>query len=101
MAALLPVTDASRGRMDLTGSRCGRFQEEKSLPLTGIDPRFFERTTALCNRQVCLPLRADGPVLETTLSNINCQMLFRPPSLYFEFPPWTAYESTVCATTRV
>jgi hypothetical protein len=80
MAALLPVTDAPRGWMDLRGSRCRRFQEEKSLPLPGIDPTFFERTAALCNRQVCMPLRADGPVLETTLSIINCQMLFRPSS---------------------
>jgi len=57
--------------MDCRGSRCGRFQEEKSLPLPGIDPKFFEHTAALCNRQVCLLLRADGPVLETALSNIN------------------------------
>lgn len=101
MAALTPVTDAPRGWMDLRGSRCGRFQEEKPLPLPGIDPKFFERTAALFNRQVCLPLRADGPVLETAVSNINSQMLFCPSSLYLEFLPWTAYESTVSATTRI
>ena len=101
MAPLLPVTDVPKGWMDLRGSRCGRFQEEKSLPLPGLDPKFFERTAALCNRHVCLPLRADGPVLETTFSNINCQMLFRPCSLYLEFLPWTVYESTVSPTTRI
>ena len=94
------MTDAPRGWIDLTGSRCGRFQEEKSPPLPGIDPKFFERTALFCNRQVCLLLRADGPVLETTLSNINCKMLFRLSS-YLEFLPWTAYESTVSATTRI
>lgn len=82
MAALIAVTDAPRGWMDLTGSRFGHFQEERSLPMPGIDPKFFERTAALFNRQVCLPLRAESPVLETTLSNINCQILFRPSSYF-------------------
>jgi hypothetical protein len=101
MAALLPMTDAPRGWIDLRGSQCGRFLEEKSPPLLGIDPKFFERTAALCNRQVCLPLRADGPVLETTLSSINYQILFRPSSSYLEFLPWTVYGTTVSASTRI
>lgn len=56
MTALIPVTDAPRGWMDLRGSLCGHFQEEKSPPLPGIDPKFFERTATLFNRQVCVPM---------------------------------------------
>lgn len=69
MAPLLSVTDAPRCWVDRIVSRCGRFQEEKSLFLPGIDPKLYEHTAALCNRQVCLLLRADDPVFRDYLNH--------------------------------